>query len=586
MAGDEFTDTHASWIPAESADSETEAGRPVETDGAGATVDDVEAETSRRTYKQVDTCAGEFRASTPYYYSAREPPTGRGNSEVQIDRDVESVVVVGGGPIRIGQGVEFDYCAVHAVRALREVGIEAHVVNNNPETVSTDYDTSDGLFFEPITAEEVADVVEETGADGVMVQFGGQTSVNVGEPLAAELERRGLDCEILGTSVEAMDLAEDRDRFNVLMDELGISQPEGGTATSEAEALELAHGIGYPVLVRPSYVLGGRAMDVVYSDEELTEYIEEAVRVAPDKPILVDDFLADAVELDVDAVADGEDVLIGGIMEHVEAAGVHSGDSACMIPPRSLSQDVLERVREVTLDIARGLETVGLLNVQLAVRDGEVYVLEANPRSSRTVPFVSKATGVPIAKLAAKVMAGNSLDELQIHEQVPEHVSVKEVVLPFDRLPGSDPRLGPEMKSTGEVMGTARSFGKAYLKAQSATGKAIPTDGTAIVDLGTLGEMSQKNEDITDIREGAERHFEVHEKGDFPDVREALRGGEIDVIFSRDRELLEIAVEEDITYLSTVPSSRAAIEAIETQAEPLDVMALSERPTERRNWGE
>ncbi|WP_178917664.1 carbamoyl-phosphate synthase large subunit [Natronomonas gomsonensis] len=588
IAGGEFNDTHASWIPSEVQDAEDDdgEGRPVETDGAGVTVDDVENETSSRTYKQVDTCAGEFRASTPYYYSAREPPTGQGASEVQVDRDVESVVVVGGGPIRIGQGVEFDYCAVHAVRALREEGIDAHVVNNNPETVSTDYDTSDGLFFEPITAEEVADIVEETNADGVMVQFGGQTSVNVGDPLEKELERRDLDCEIMGTSVEAMDLAEDRDRFNVLMDELGISQPKGGTATSEQEALELAHDIGYPVLVRPSYVLGGRAMDVVYSDEELKEYIEEAVRVAPDKPILVDEFLADAVELDVDAVADGEDVLIGGIMEHVEAAGVHSGDSACMIPPRSLSQETLERVREVALDIARALDTVGLLNVQLAVRDGEVYVLEANPRSSRTVPFVSKATGVPIAKLAAKVMAGQSLDELQAHEQIPEHVSVKEVVLPFDRLPGSDPRLGPEMKSTGEVMGTARSFGKAYLKAQSSTGKPIPTEGTAVVDLETLRGMSQKNEDISDVREGAERNFEVHEKDDFEDLEQAIRDGEIDVIFSRDRDVLEVAVEETVTYFSTVPSARAALEAIETKDEPLDVMALSERPTERRNWGE
>ncbi len=586
IAGGEFNDTHASWIPSEVTDGESGAGQPVETDGGGATVGDVEADTSRRTFKQVDTCAGEFRASTPYYYSAREPPTGRGASEVQVDRDPESVVVVGGGPIRIGQGVEFDYCAVHAVRALRDIGIDAHVVNNNPETVSTDYDTSDGLFFEPITAEEVADTIEETGADGVMVQFGGQTSVNVGEPLEDELDRRGLDCEILGTSVRAMDLAEDRDRFNVLMDEMGISQPEGGTATSKAEALDLAHDIGYPVLVRPSYVLGGRAMDVVYSDTELERYIEEAVRVAPDKPILVDDFLADAVELDVDAVADGEDVLIGGIMEHVEAAGVHSGDSACMIPPRSLSQDVLERVREVTLDIARALETVGLLNVQLAVRDGEVYVLEANPRSSRTVPFVSKATGVPIAKLAAKVMAGRSLDELKTHEQVPEHVSVKEVVLPFDRLPGSDPRLGPEMKSTGEVMGTARSFGKAYLKAQASTNKAIPTEGTAIVDLDTLRGMSQKNEDITDVWDGAERHFDVHATDDFEDLTATLRDGEIDVIFSRDRDVLEIAVEEGITYFSTVPSARATLEAIETKDEPLDVMALSERPTERRNWGE
>src|SRR6056297_264765 len=325
----------------------------------GVDVDTVEQEVPGRNYKQVDTCAGEFEAETPYYYSARLPEFHSGPlvgdkaaGELKIDEDVDSVVVVGGGPIRIGQGVEFDYCSVHAIQALRELGIEAHVVNNNPETVSTDYDTSDGLFFDPITAEEVADVAEATGADGVMVQFGGQTSVNIGEPLEAELDRRGLDCDIMGTRVEAMDLAEDRDRFNVLMDEMGIAQPEGGTATSEAEALELAHEIGYPVLVRPSYVLGGRAMRVVEDDAELEEYIEEAVRVSPDKPILVDQFLDDAVELDVDAVADREDVLIGGVMEHVESAGVHSGDSACMIPPRSLDDETMARVRDVTEGIA------------------------------------------------------------------------------------------------------------------------------------------------------------------------------------------------------------------------------------------
>ncbi|MFC6938351.1 carbamoyl-phosphate synthase large subunit [Salinirubellus sp. GCM10025818] len=554
-------------------------------DPTGGPIEEVERVSTDRRFKQVDTCAGEFEATTPYYYSARDPLSSIARNEVRVDTDVESVVVVGGGPIRIGQGVEFDYCAVHAVRALREAGIDAHVVNNNPETVSTDYDTSDGLFFEPITAEEVADVVEETNADGVMVQFGGQTSVNIGEPLEKELERRGLDCSILGTSVDAMDLAEDRDRFNRLMDSRGIAQPEGGSATSEAEALDLANEIGYPVLVRPSYVLGGRAMDVVSNDEDLKHYIEEAVRVSPDRPILVDDFLADAVELDVDAVADGEDVLIGGVMEHVETAGVHSGDSACMIPPRSLSGEVLERVREVTLEIARSLDTVGLLNVQLAVRDGEVYVLEANPRSSRTVPFVSKATGVPIAKLAAKVMAGATLEELHAAEQIPEQVSVKEVVLPFDRLPGSDPRLGPEMKSTGEVMGTARSFGKAYLKAQDAVGKPIPREGTAIVDLDTLHGFSEAEEDLSDIVETAERHFDVRAMDEFDDPFEAVRSGEVDFILSRDRDLLEVAVDEVVTYFSTVPSTRAALEAIETKDEPLDVAALSERPTEQRQWG-
>ncbi|SMO42799.1 carbamoyl-phosphate synthase large subunit [Halorubrum cibi] len=564
--------------------------------GTTTAVGDVESAVPERTFKQVDTCAGEFEASTPYYYSARLPEflagadTAGAANEVRVDPDVESVVVVGGGPIRIGQGVEFDYCAVHAVRALRELGIDAHVVNNNPETVSTDYDTSDGLFFEPISAEEIADVIETTDADGVMVQFGGQTSVNVGEPLEEEIERRGLDCSVLGTSVEAMDLAEDRDRFNVLMDEIGVAQPEGGTATSREEALDLAHQVGYPVLVRPSYVLGGRAMRVVEDDAELEEYIEEAVRVSPDKPILIDQFLADAVELDVDAVADGEDVLIGGVMEHVESAGVHSGDSACMIPPRSLADDTLERVREVTEDIARALDTVGLLNVQLAVTgvhdpesDAEVYVLEANPRSSRTVPFVSKATGVPIAKLAAKVMTERSLADLDVDEQIPEHLSVKEVVLPFDRLPGSDPRLGPEMKSTGEVMGTARSFGKAYDKAQDATGKPIPESGTAVVDLSAEEFPNPDTADGEALVEGFSEHFELSTA---TDLIEAARRGEIDLIVSRQRELLEVAVEEEITYFSTHASARAALEAIDHASDDLDVMAVSDRPKRVENWGE
>jgi carbamoyl-phosphate synthase large subunit len=533
----------------------------------GGAIDAVEASAPERDFKQVDTCAGEFAASTPYYYSARARGDRLGRDEVQVDTDVESVVIVGGGPIRIGQGVEFDYCTVHAVQALRENGIEAHVVNNNPETVSTDYDTSDGLFFEPITAEEVADVIEATGADGAMIQFGGQTSVDIGEPLEQEIERRGLDCEIMGTAVDAMDLAEDRDRFNGLMDELGIAQPEGGTATSEAEALDLAHEIGYPVLVRPSYVLGGRAMEVVHSDSELEEYIEEAVRVAPDKPILVDKFLEGGVELDVDAVSDGERVLIGGIMEHVESAGVHSGDSACMIPPRWLEADAMGRIREVTEQIARALDTVGLLNVQLAVYKGDVYVLEANPRSSRTVPFVSKATGVPIAKVAAQVMAGSSLDDLDVHEGIPEQTSVKEVVLPFDRLPGSDPRLGPEMKSTGEVMGTADSFGKAYWKAQQAAGAVLPRGGTAVIDLDV---------------DGFEEFYEVKE---FEDVPEAIREGKVDLVITRDRESLQTAVEEDVTYYSTAPSVQAALEALRARDDPLDVRAVSDRPVREAEWG-
>ncbi|MFW6436569.1 MAG: carbamoyl-phosphate synthase large subunit, partial [Halococcoides sp.] len=585
IAGGEFRDTHASWLPEfDEADDDIDA--TVETDGGavgdgptaaddGPALDTVDEATIERDYKLVDTCAGEFEATTPYYYSSRDPYTPLERDELRVDRDLESVVVVGGGPIRIGQGVEFDYCSVHAVRALEAMGIEAHVVNNNPETVSTDYDTSDGLFFEPITAEEVADVIESTEADGVMVQFGGQTSVDIGKPLERELERRDLDCEILGTSADAMDLAEDRDRFNRLMDELGIDQAEGGTATSEAEALDLAAEIGYPVLVRPSYVLGGRAMDVVYNDDDLKTYIEEAVRVSPDKPILVDDFLADAVELDVDAVADaageGGEVIIGGVMEHVETAGVHSGDSACMIPPRSQEiRDVMPRIREVTEEIARELDAEGLLNVQLAVRDGTVYVLEANPRSSRTVPFISKTTGVPIAKLAARVMAGADLADLDVDERIPDQVSIKEVVLPFDRLPGSDPRLGPEMKSTGEVMGSAGSFGKAYQKAQMAVGKAIPLGGRAIVDLPVIG---------------FEQHYETLAVDDFESVEaavEAIRNEEIDAVFSRNRELLEACVEESVTYFSTRESAEAALEAIESADEPLNVQPIGDRPTDRR----
>ncbi len=558
---------------------------PRERDG-GVSVDTVEADVPDRTYKQVDTCAGEFAATTPYYYSAREPGIDVGRNEVQAEQDTESVVIVGAGPIRIGQGVEFDYCTVHAVRALREEGIETHIVNNNPETVSTDYDTSDGLFFEPITAEEVADVIETTGADGVMVQFGGQTSVNIGDPLEAELERRGLDCELMGTTVDAMDLAENRDRFNALLAKHGIAQPVGGSAESEQEALELAHDIGYPVLVRPSYVLGGRAMDVVHDDDDLKTYIEEAVRVSPDHPILVDEFLEDAVELDVDAVSDGDDVLIGGIMEHVESAGVHSGDSACVIPPRSLGREVNRKVREVVEDIATELDTVGLLNVQLAVKDENVYVLEANPRSSRTVPFVSKATGVPIAKIAAKVMVGNSLDDLDVEEQVPEKMSIKEVVLPFDRLPESDPRLGPEMKSTGEVMGTAATFGKAYDKAQDATGKPIPSSGTAVIDLSDDEFPDPDSDEGRALLEGYATHFELVDVADDDEFEELIIAGEIDFIVSRRRDPLRTAVEEDITYFSTYPSAKAALEALEAKDQPIDVQSIQNRPKMVEYWGQ
>ncbi|MFP4628876.1 MAG: carbamoyl-phosphate synthase large subunit, partial [Halobacteriales archaeon] len=536
-----------------------------------AAVEAVAEATPARGYKQVDTCAGEFEASTPYYYSARIPGSashGRASSdEIQLDPAVDSVVIVGGGPIRIGQGIEFDYCTVHAIRALQDLGVDAVVVNNNPETVSTDYDTSDALFFEPITAEEIADVVEATAADGVMVQFGGQSAVDVAAPLEAELDRRDIDAAILGTSVVAMDLAEDRDRFNRLLDQHGVAQPEGGTASTPEEAEALAADIGYPVLVRPSYVLGGRAMEVVNDPGALRTFIEEAAAVSPDRPILIDEYLEGAVELDVDAVADGTSVLVGGVMEHVEPAGVHSGDSACLIPPRGIDADTTARVRDVTEVLADVLGTVGLLNVQLAVADDRVYVLEANPRSSRTVPFVSKATGVPLARLAAAVQAGATLGDLGVAERQPEWYAVKEVVLPFDRLEGSDPRLGPEMKSTGEVMGIGPTPGAAYRRAQLAVGRPLPEAGTAVVD----------GLDATALDDHLERYA-----GDDPVG--AIREGRVDLVVSDDRTLLRTAVDEDVVYLSTQAAVDAAAEAL-AAADSHGALPIDELPTRARPWG-
>jgi carbamoyl-phosphate synthase large subunit len=430
-------------------------------------------------YKMVDTCAAEFAAKTPYYYSCYEDeceinPTSR-----------KKVLILGAGPIRIGQGIEFDYCTVHAVMSLREEGIETHIVNNNPETVSTDFDTSDKLFFEPLTLEDVMNIIEREHPWGVCVQFGGQTSVNLAIPLAKEIARRpDLDTRILGTSPDDMDLAEDRKRFNQLLAGIGIPQPEAGYATSKEEAHVASDRIGYPVLVRPSYVLGGRAMEIVYDSDDLDRYMREAVRVSPDHPVLIDDFLEGAVEIDCDAVSDGTDVLIGAIMEHIEEAGIHSGDSACVIPPQSLSPEIMDTVRDYATRIALALNVRGLLNLQLAAKDGVVYVLEANPRSSRTIPFVSKAVGIPLAKIAAKVISGKTLQELgYLDEPVPQCVSVKEVLLPFDKLPGADPILGPEMRSTGEVMGMDHDYGTAYYKAQLAAGNRLPTKGTVFLSI-------------------------------------------------------------------------------------------------------
>jgi carbamoyl-phosphate synthase large subunit len=406
-------------------------------------------------YKMVDTCAAEFEAKTPYYYSSYETV-----DEVSVSEN-KKVLLLGSGPIRIGQGIEFDYCCVHGVIALKEEGLEAIIVNNNPETVSTDYDTSDKLYFEPLTLEDVLNIIEKEKPMGIIVQFGGQTPLNLAVPLA----KRGV--KILGTSPESIDTAEDREKFTKIMNRLEIPQAEYGTGFSYEEAKGIADSIGYPVLVRPSYVLGGRAMEIVYEDEQLEEYMEEAAQVSPEHPVLIDRFLEDAIEVDVDAVSDGSEVYIGGIMEHIEQAGVHSGDSACILPPQSLDKTVLQTIKDYTERLALALRVVGLLNIQFAVKSGRVYVLEANPRASRTVPFVSKATGAPLAKIATKVMLGKTLRELGfVGERKIRHIAVKEAVFPFLKLPGVDPVLSPEMKSTGEVMGIDFDFGLAYYKSQ------------------------------------------------------------------------------------------------------------------------
>jgi len=425
------------------------------------------------TFKTVDTCAAEFEAYTPYHYSTYE-------SECEVVRSLrKKIMILGGGPNRIGQGIEFDYCCVHASFALREDGYETIMVNSNPETVSTDYDTSDKLYFEPLTVEDVLNICDKERPDGVIVQFGGQTPLN----LAVPLERAGV--KIIGTSPRSIDMAEDRKLFGELITRLGIRQPTNGTATSPEEAVEVAERIGYPVLVRPSYVLGGRAMAIVYDRPQLMRYMGEAVSASSERPVLVDDFLDDAIEIDVDAVSDGTCTVIGGIMQHIELAGVHSGDSACVLPPYRLAPNVIEQVMRHTKDLARELDVIGLMNVQYAVQGGEVYVLEVNPRASRTVPFVSKAIGRPLAKIAARAMVGQSLESQGFTEEVvPPYVSVKEAVLPFLKFPGVDILLGPEMKSTGEVMGISESLGESYAKAQLAASLRLPKTGTVFMSAG------------------------------------------------------------------------------------------------------
>jgi len=426
------------------------------------------------TFKTVDTCAAEFEAYTPYHYSTYE-------SECEAVRSSKKkIMILGGGPNRIGQGIEFDYCCCHASFALREDGYETIMVNSNPETVSTDYDTSDKLYFEPLTVEDVLNICDKEQPDGVIVQFGGQTPLK----LAVPLERAGV--KIIGTSPHMIDVAEDRKLFGALINRLGILQPENGTATSEEEAEVVAASLGYPVLVRPSYVLGGRAMAIVYDRQSLLRYMKAAVSASPEHPVLIDRFLDDAIEIDVDAVADGTTCVIGGIMQHIELAGIHSGDSACVLPPYDLSPEIIEQVVRHTKDLARELDVIGLMNVQYAIKNRQVYVLEVNPRASRTVPFVSKATGRPLAKIAARAMVGRSLKEQGLTEEVvPPYVSVKEAVLPFLKFPGVDILLGPEMKSTGEVMGISESLGESYAKSQTAANLRLPSRGTVFISAGT-----------------------------------------------------------------------------------------------------
>ncbi|MBT8343245.1 MAG: carbamoyl-phosphate synthase large subunit, partial [Sulfurovum sp.] len=459
-------------------------------------------------YNEVDTCAAEFKALTPYLYSSTNI-TKLPKAPV-AENDDKKVLVIGGGPNRIGQGIEFDYCCVHAAFAIEDMGMKSIMYNCNPETVSTDYDTSDILYFEPIDFERVRNVIELEKPDGVIVHFGGQTPLKLAKNLTA------IGANISGTTAKVIDLAEDREQFSIFIDELGLKQPDNGTAFAKDEAMAIANRIGYPVLVRPSFVLGGRGMRTVYSDAELREYMDEAVSVSNDAPVLIDKFLDNAIELDVDAICDGTDVYIGSVMQHIEEAGIHSGDSACSLPPVSISEALQEEVKEQTAKIALGLGVVGLMNIQYAIHKGQIYLIEVNPRASRTVPFVSKATGVPLAKVATRVMIQGDLKEalkfydtfnvVNFDKKIMEptlkgHVAVKEAVFPFNKLPGSDLILGPEMKSTGEVMGISDTFGMSFAKSQFASKNNIPLEGKLFISLtendkAQAGEVGQMFTDL------------------------------------------------------------------------------------------
>ncbi|HEV8096181.1 MAG TPA: carbamoyl-phosphate synthase large subunit [Burkholderiales bacterium] len=537
----------------------------------------------RPVFKRVDTCAAEFSTSTAYLYSTYEEeceaaPTGR-----------RKVMVLGGGPNRIGQGIEFDYCCVHAALALREDGFETIMVNCNPETVSTDYDTSDRLYFEPLTLEDVLEIVAVEKPFGVIVQYGGQTPLKLARDLAAA------GVPIIGTSADMIDVAEDRERFQKLLARIGLRQPPNRTARSPAEAVTLAEEIGYPVVVRPSYVLGGRAMEIVHERSELERYMESAVKVSNDSPVLLDRYLSDAIEIDVDAVSDGQDVLIAGIMEHIEQAGVHSGDSACCLPPHSLASHLERELRRQTVLLARALEVVGLMNVQYAIQRDTVYVLEVNPRASRTVPFVSKATGVQWAKVAARCMAGASLSSQRVtREVVPPYFSVKEAVFPFVKFPGVDTILGPEMKSTGEVMGVGMTFGEAFVKSQIAAGVRLPKGGRAFVSVrdgdklaavsvardlrelgfdvlatrGTQKVLAAHGIDATTVNKVAEGR---------PHIVDMIKNGEVSFIVntaedsrtakSDSRSIRVTALAQQVTYYTTIAGARAACNGMRALAE-------------------
>ncbi len=547
----------------------------------------------RSVYKPVDTCAGEFKAARPYYYSTYETSDESGPTKMK------KVLILGGGPNRIGQGIEFDYCCCHASYALKEMGIESIMINCNPETVSTDYDTSDKLYFEPLTVEDVLNIVDIEKPIGAIVQFGGQTPLNI----AIALEKAGL--KILGTSTDSIDVAEDRKRFQLFAKKLKLIQPENGTATSFKEAQRVANSIGYPVVVRPSYVLGGRAMEIVYDDEDLSGFMDKAQEASPERPILIDKFLADAIEVDVDAIADGNRCVIGGIMEHIEEAGIHSGDSAMVLPPHTLGRETMDVIRNNTYALAKELGVKGLMNIQYAVKNNVVYILEVNPRASRTIPLVSKAIGVPLAKLATKIMLGKTLDKLGfIKEKAVKHISVKESVFPFIRFPGVDAILGPEMRSTGEVMGIDVTFGAAYLKSQIAAGQRLPKEGSVFISV-----KDQDKKSVTPIaKKLADLGFDIMATSGTanalvndgikvrtlpklyearPNIIDFIKDGKVDLIINTpagkmtkedERKIRACAILYSVPLITTIAGAQASVSAIDNMLKQpkLSVTSLQE----------